>query len=629
MTARSADTLLAIQDLQLAFGGTPDNVRAFSTLVVKGGAQARGGLGAIFRAMTMDGRVVAVKKMLPPDRMQFSTKEAWLKEFSNREAAFREEYAALCRLSAFKGFVKVYGYGKANGVPAIIMEWVVGVPLSKLIKLPAFVQQQGAARTLLVACIGRDLFKLLARLESQTELFVHRDISPANVMIRLANRPIDQQIAEGAFDLCLIDFGSSSATQDGDGSFTTSTRILRGATPDFAAPEMLTNDIPGLAELRKSTKIDVYAACSTIYWLLCGKAPFDMSSRSGAAAGSDYLYKMTNDPRSGGFPPGSVEFLLEEILLLGIRPTQDARASAYALYKSLDFYVTNYNDNLKRAASGNSLGRLDVRTLDTPVFSEEQIDMSNPLAGQALEWGMERSRSTVTYAKGERTSVPPASITPSHRGVLPDNPPSNPPSISSKAANSNSVVVVIVVAAVIIACALGFVLVRTVASGSMLPGGIVDGSDEPALSSEGAAAADSAGDLARAWTGVLTETSKGPACYGAESDPCTIVIRDGNDPGEVVVSGSVLFHGHDRDVISSDVDQTSGDSHVQLGDLHGAMSGNSIEVIDSDENKLGAGSSIRIVIEWAGTTDAPQQVTAKVYSTFNDSETCDIYSLDH
>lgn len=625
MAAQGKDTLLEIKGLQLAFGGTPDNVRAFSTLVVKGGTQARGGLGAIFRAMTMDGRVVAVKKMLPPDRMQFSTKEAWLKEFANREAAFREEYSVLCRLSAFKGFVKVYGYGKANGVPAIIMEWVVGVPLSKLIKLPAFVRLQGVARTLSVACIGRDLFKLLARLESQTELFVHRDISPANVMIRLANRSIDQQIAEGAFELCLIDFGSSAATQDGDGSFTTSTRILRGATPDFAAPEMLTNDIPGLSELRKSTKIDVYAACSTIYWLLCGRAPFDMSSRTGAAAGSDYLYKMTNDPQPGGFPSGSVEFLLEEILLLGIRPTQDARASAYALYKSLDFYVANYSDNLKRAASGNSLGRLDVRALDTPVFSEEQIDMSNPLAGQALEWGVARSRSKAAYAKGERTSVPSATIPPSHGKTLPGSPPVNPPQPTVP----NNVVIVIVVAAVIVACALGFVLVRTVASGSTQPGGIAGGSGGSAPSSESASAVDSAGDLACAWTGVLSETSKGPACFGAESDPCTIVIRDGNNAGEVVVSGSVMFHGHDRDAGSPDVAQTSGDSHVQLGDLYGTIGGNSIEVVDSDENKLGVGSSIRIVIEWEGSTDSPEQVTAKVYSTFNDSETCDTYSLDH
>ena len=619
MAAQGKDTLLEIKGLQLAFGGTPDNVRAFSTLVVKGGTQARGGLGAIFRAMTMDGRVVAVKKMLPPDRMQFSTKEAWLKEFANREAAFREEYAALCRLSAFRGFVKVYGYGKANGVPAIIMEWVVGVPLSKLVKLSAFVQQQGAARTYTVACIGRDLFKLLARLESQTELFVHRDISPANVMIRLANRPIDQQIAEGSFDLCLIDFGSSAATQDGDGSFTTTTRILRGATPDFAAPEMLTNDIPGLTELRKSTKIDVYAACSTIYWLLCGKAPFDMNSRTGAAAGSDYLYKMTNDPRPGGFPLGSVEFLLEEILLLGIRPTQDARASAYALYKSLDYFVANYNDNLKRAASGNSLGRLDVRTLDTPVFSEEQIDMSNPLAGKALEWGLKQSRSTVTYTKGERMSAPPRTAPPLRPEEL---------KIDPQPSGSKGVVVVIVVAAVIVACALGFVLVRAVASGSMLSRG-VGGSEGVTQSTEGAATADSAGDLACAWTGVLRETTAGPACYGAESDPCTIVIRDDNEAGEVVVSGSVLFHGHDRDAISSDVDQTSGDTHVQLGDLHGTISGNAIEVIDSDESKLGAGNSIRIVVEWEGTTDSPQEVTAKVYSTFDDSETCDTYTLDH
>ena len=607
MAVQGKDTLLTIEGLRLAFGGTPENVRAFSTLVVKGGTQARGGLGAIFRATTMDGRVVAVKKMLPPDRMQFSTKEAWQKEFANREAAFREEYAALCRLSAFKGFVKVYGYGKANGVPAIIMEWVVGVPLSKLIRLPAFAQQRGAARTLTIARIGRDLFRLLARLESQTELFVHRDISPANVMVRLANRPIDKQIAEGSFDLCLIDFGSSAATQDGDGSFTTSTRILRGATPDFAAPEMLTNDVPGLSELRKSTKIDVYAACSTIYWLLCGKAPFDMNNRSGAAAGSDYLYKMTHDPLPGGFPAGSVEQLLEELLLLGIRPTQDARASAYALYKSLDFYVASYTDNLKRAARGNALGRLDVRTLDTPVFSEEQIEMSNPLAGQAMAWGKAQAGPAVTYTTGARASVPPVTQAPPQRNVMPEG--------RSSGDRSKNLNVVIIVAVIIAACALGFVLVRAVAPGLTPP-------EDPAI-------VESAGELARTWTGVLSETSSNPACYGAEDDPCTITISNGAEPGQVVVSGGVLFHGHDRESGSDDAGQTTGDMRVQLGNLTGTIEGSTIDVIDADESKLGSGSSIEIVIEWDGSTDSPGQVTAKVYSTFDKSETCDTYLLEH
>ncbi len=47
--------------------------------------------------------------------------------------------------------------------------------------------------------------------------------------------------------------------------------MFRGATADFAPPEMLSDDIPGLAELRKSPAIDVYAAASVVYQLACGR----------------------------------------------------------------------------------------------------------------------------------------------------------------------------------------------------------------------------------------------------------------------------------------------------------------------------------------------------------------------
>ena len=52
--------------------------------------------------------------------------------------------------------------------------------------------------------------------------------------------------------------------------------MFRGATADFAPPEMLSDDIPGLAELRKSPAIDVYAAASVVYQLACGQAPYDL-----------------------------------------------------------------------------------------------------------------------------------------------------------------------------------------------------------------------------------------------------------------------------------------------------------------------------------------------------------------
>lgn len=271
----------------------PAYLRRFTMLFADDATMRRGGIGRVTRAVNAQGEAVALKQLILPTRDEFDddvAREALVAKF---KAAFREEYECHRALSGLKGFPRLYGWGEVDGVPAIVMEWVEGETLARLRSRLA-VDDAGRLSPLVAARLGRDLFDLLCRMSLVGEGFVHRDISPANIMVRTARLPLDRQLAEGTFDLCLIDFGSSLALEPasavagtgGKESFTERYATLRRATVAYAPPEMLTDDIADLRALRMSPAIDVYAAASTVYELIAGVAPYEVAPGTSGTSGS-------------------------------------------------------------------------------------------------------------------------------------------------------------------------------------------------------------------------------------------------------------------------------------------------------------------------------------------------------
>ncbi|MFR3924962.1 MAG: hypothetical protein ACLTXI_06955 [Collinsella sp.] len=146
------------------------------------------------------------------------------------------------------------------------MEWIEGLPLRDAAAELTDPAEGGHIPANTVAAIGKRLGEILLTTQKLDAPFVHRDISLRNIIIRTTRRPLAQQIAHCSFDLCLVDLGSSSIKRS-DPSFTMSTGIWRNGTPEFAPPEMLSNDIPELAPLRTSPSIDTYELCSVLYTL--------------------------------------------------------------------------------------------------------------------------------------------------------------------------------------------------------------------------------------------------------------------------------------------------------------------------------------------------------------------------
>ncbi len=300
----------------------PAYLRRFTMLFADDATMRRGGIGRVTRAVNAQGEAVALKQLILPTRDEFDDDVAHEALVAKFKAAFREEYECHRALSGLKGFPRLYGWGEVDGVPAIVMEWVEGETLARL--RPRFaVDDAGRLSPLVAARLGRDLFDLLCRMSLVGEGFVHRDISPANIMVRTARLPLDRQLAEGTFDLCLIDFGSSLALEPasavagtgGKASFTERYATLRRATVAYAPPEMLTDDIPDLRVLRMSPAIDVYAAASTVYELIAGVAPYEVAPSASGTSGSrkktrdiasPYRLKMDTRPDypAGAHAPG-------------------------------------------------------------------------------------------------------------------------------------------------------------------------------------------------------------------------------------------------------------------------------------------------------------------------------------
>ena len=250
--------------------------RRFMTLMVTADRSSHGNTGLVLQAHNTSNERFAVKVLADNTLMRAlgtntpsRTADESAMHLANTAALF-EEYRNLCRVSYLRGFPHVYGYGTCQGEPLILMEWIEGTSLDKAASmLPHDGEGVTCAATASVGCAV--LGTLLSTQNLETPL-VHRDLSPANIMFRTNELGIDEQVRALAFKPCLVDMGSSVPALGSD-TLTQRADIWRYATPAYAAPEMLTRDIPNIAELRRSPSVDVYAIASILYELYSGHTP--------------------------------------------------------------------------------------------------------------------------------------------------------------------------------------------------------------------------------------------------------------------------------------------------------------------------------------------------------------------
>lgn len=325
-------TLIRLDSFEPAFAVAPEErdaaLRRFSTLLVEPPTGSLfGGTSFVCRATTAREETVALKRLKRD--ADAGSDGSDLRDRARRRAFF-EEYRTQLAVAHLRGFPRLYGYATVQGEPAILMEWVEGVTLRDAV--PLLPGDAGGVAGRAVADAGIAVLEILASAARLDEQLVHRDISPRNIMLRTSSRTIAEQVQSHMFDAVLIDFGSAAMPGAADDPHLTERMgIWRGGTPEYAAPEMLTRDVAQASEARDNPTVDVYALCSVLYELYCGRTPFEIARRGGA---SPYRVK-TEAPLPELDPHHPEERELTEAILSGIRGFQDVRPTAMQLLTRL------------------------------------------------------------------------------------------------------------------------------------------------------------------------------------------------------------------------------------------------------------------------------------------------------
>jgi eukaryotic-like serine/threonine-protein kinase len=281
----------------------------------------KGGMGVVYKAVDPRiGRQVAIKMMTGG----FAENPDLLKRF------YRE--AQSTGMLQHPNIVIVYDLGDQEGNPYLVMEYLEGEPLDKIISSKREVSMVEKLGFIIQACTGLNY--------AHQKGIVHRDIKPANLMV----------LKNG--DCKIVDFGIARV---GDNSMTRTGQVV--GTITYMSPEQINAQVV-------DGRSDIFSAGVMLYELLTGILPFEGKDTAST------LLKIIHEP-----PPPLSKYLetypkeLDEVILRALAKDREER---YATAEDFGFDLGRVQEAIKKTMVSDYVARAKqaVEKSDLPKAKE-------------------------------------------------------------------------------------------------------------------------------------------------------------------------------------------------------------------------------------------------------------------
>jgi serine/threonine protein kinase len=231
----------------------PLGTKLFGGKYSVGKVLGQGGFGITYMgADTILSRPVAIKELFPEGCQRNGTTVQPTRitpsDFASMKQRFLDEARLLASLN-HPGIVKVYDFFEENNTAYMVMEYLRGKSLAKLVEeRGGALGEQEAVGYILKVCEALDVVHKAG--------YLHRDIKPENIIVCGDGRVV------------LVDFGAARSFMAGKtGKMTV---IL---TPGFAPLEQYAE------QAKRGAYTDIYALGATLYYLLTGQVPVSAADR--------------------------------------------------------------------------------------------------------------------------------------------------------------------------------------------------------------------------------------------------------------------------------------------------------------------------------------------------------------